>query len=365
MNLTPLVFEHDRKTTLAGFREAIYADPPRPPSITFAEYRALNNHDRELFDQVREDFLRLKVRVETPEQKQCARILTRLIASNPRRKNSRRGLMISAPMFYGKTELALLLAQFVERKHAARNPDYMRTGEVPVVWVEMTEHSTGKALLAQIVEFLCPTITLNRSITTDRLKKMAVELLHTHQTKLLVIDEAHKLGGAEPSSIIKALQNESSATVLLVGINLLAGRAFGSGDGQQVTMRCDLVELRKVSLTHSDGMSQWLDWVIQFDRNLPLIEHTKGVLYKNAISLHKASGGQLAVLALIVERLVTSILDDAGRTGEQIDRVRLHAVLSSLKRFGPKGHRLKLEDLVDATVVKADLAVTSNEVDVA
>ncbi|PKQ33177.1 MAG: hypothetical protein CVT61_17575 [Actinobacteria bacterium HGW-Actinobacteria-11] len=348
MIVEPITLHHDRKTTLLGLREAFTALPPMPPKLTFAEYRTLACEERDAYDQARRDFLALTLRVPTPEQDIGAKMLTTLIASNPRRKNSRRGLMISAPLFYGKTELALLLSRSIEHAHAARIPDYADAGDVPVVWTEMTDHSTGKALLAQIVEFLAPTIALPKQITTDRLRKLAVDMLHTHRTKLLVIDEAHKLGGSEPSSIIKALQNESSATILLVGIDLTGGKAFGSGDGFQVTMRCDMVTLPKIDFTTKDGAALWRRWVAVFDRNLPLCDHTPGTLTRNAPALHKASAGQLSILAMIVEHLVTATLNDPTRNEEKVTRERLFAVLDGLRHTTPVRHRVTFDDLEEA-----------------
>lgn len=345
MILEPLVLRHARKTTLPGLREAFTALPPPPPPLSFAEYTALPERAREAYDQARDDFLQLTLRVPTPEQDTGARILAKLIASNPRRKNSRRGLMISAPMFYGKTELALLLSRSTEQSHAARHPEYVDSGEVPVVWTEMTDHSTGKALLVQIIEFLAPTVSIPLHTTTDRLRKMAVDMLQAHHTKLLVIDEAHRLGGSEPSSIIKALQNESSATVLLVGIDLGGGKAFGSHEGLQVRMRCDMVTLRKIDIEEDDGRALWHRWVAVFDRNLPLCGHVPGLLTRNAAVLHKAAGGQLSVLAMIVERLVAAILDDTSRRDERVTTQRMFAVLESLRRTTPVRHKITLEDL--------------------
>ncbi|MDQ4215054.1 TniB family NTP-binding protein [Microbacterium sp. ASV81] len=346
--LEPLALEHDRKTTLPGLREALNALPPRPPILSFAEYVALPEDERAVYDEARDDFMRLTLRVPTPEQDLSARILAKLIASNPRRKNSRRGLMISAPMFYGKTELALLLARSVEHEHAKRFPDYAAAGEVPVVWVEVTDHATGKALLSQIVRFLAPTVGLPTQITTEELRRRTVDLLHIHRTKLLVIDEAHNLSGSDPSSVIKALQNESSATVALVGISLASGKAFGSGAGLQVTMRCDMVELRKIDGKSDDGLALWRRWVAIFDRNLPLCDHVPGTLTRNARVLHKAANGRLAVLAMIVERLVASIVDDPHRQDEQVTRERLFAVLDSLRHTTAVRHRITLDDLVEA-----------------
>jgi len=348
MILEPAAPQHDRKTTLPGLREALTLLPDAPPSLTFAEYAALSNFERGLYDEAREDFMRLTLRVPTPEQDLSAHILAKLIASNPRRKNSRRGLMISAPLFYGKTELALLLARSVEHEHARRSPEYADNGEVPVVWVEVTDHATGKALLSQIVRFLAPTVSLPTQITTEDLRRRTVELLQIHDTKLLVIDEAHNLGGSEPSSVIKALQNESSATVALVGISLGSGKAFGTGHGLQVTMRCDMVELRQVDIRTDQGLALWRRWVAIFDRNLPLCEHVPGTLTRNSPALHAAANGRLAVLAMIVERLVASILDDPDRNDELVTRERLFSVIDALRRTTPIRHTVKISDLVDA-----------------
>lgn len=348
MRLEPVTLLHDRKTSLPGLREALTLLPDAPPSLTFAEYTALPTIERSRYDEARDDFVRLTLRVPTPEQDLSAHILAKLITSNPRRKNSRRGLMISAPLFYGKTELALLLARSVERQHANRYPQYADNGEVPVVWVEMTDHATGKALLSQIVRFLAPTVGLPVQITTDDLRRRTVDLLHVHRTKLIVIDEAHNLGGKEPSSVIKALQNESSATVALVGISLGSGKAFGTGDGLQVTMRCDMVELRRVDIRTDDGLGLWRRWVAIFDRNLPLCEHVPGTLTRNSPALHAAADGRLSVLAMIVERLVASILDDPARKHELVTRERLFSVLDGLRHTTPVRHEVKLSDLVDA-----------------
>ncbi|WP_282858954.1 TniB family NTP-binding protein [Pseudoclavibacter helvolus] len=348
MMLEPLVFHHDRKTTLAGLREAFNAVPPAPPAMSFAEYSALSSRDRDAYDQARHDFMHLTLRVRTPEQELSAQRLTRLLASNPRRPNSRRGLMISGPMFHGKTELAMWLGRSVEQKHAACHPLYKDNGEVPVVWVEMTDHATGKALLSQIINFLAPTAVVPTRATTEELRRRTVDLLHAHRTKMLVIDEAHTLGGSEPSSVIKSLQNESSATVVLVGIDLGGGRAFGKGDGLQVTTRCDIITVRKVDADTESGRALWKRWVAIFDRNLPLCDHDPGMLTHNAPALQRAAGGHLARLALIIERLLASILDDPTRRDEKVTPQRLFETLDNLGRTTPMLKNIKLEDLSEA-----------------
>ncbi|WP_438354635.1 TniB family NTP-binding protein [Microbacterium sp. CJ88] len=348
MILDSLVLEHSSKTTLPGLREALDAMPPMPPALSFEDYCLLPADQRALYDQARDDYVRLTLRVPTPEQDLSTGLLARLIKTNPRRKNSRRGLMISAPLFYGKTELALLLARSVENDHRKHFPDYVDAGEVPVVWVEMTENATGKTLLAQVIRFLAPTAVVAKSSNTDALRVEALNLLHVHRTKLLVIDEAHHLGGTEPSSVIKALQNESSTTVALVGISLGSGKAFGSGHGMQVTMRCDMVELRRVDISVDDGLALWTRWVAIFDRNLPLCDHVPGTLTLNARALHAAAHGRLALLAMTVERLVASILDDPDRPNEQVTREQLFAVLDGLQHTTPLRHKVKLKDLVEA-----------------
>ena len=48
MKITPLVLHHDRKTSLAGLREAFDAEPASPPKITFRQYADLDSEAREL-----------------------------------------------------------------------------------------------------------------------------------------------------------------------------------------------------------------------------------------------------------------------------------------------------------------------------
>ncbi|HAS33268.1 MAG TPA: hypothetical protein DCS84_13350, partial [Microbacterium sp.] len=73
-----------------------------------------------------------------------------------------------------------------------------------------------------------------------------------------------------------------------------------------------------------------------------------GMLTRNALSLHKATRGRLAVLAMVVERLVASILDDDFRQHEDVTKQQLFAVLDGIRHTTPIRHKVRLEDLVDA-----------------
>lgn len=68
MIVEPLILDHDRKTTLPGLREAFSSLPPPPPALSFADYAALPTDDRSAYDQARDDFLRLTLRVPTPSK---------------------------------------------------------------------------------------------------------------------------------------------------------------------------------------------------------------------------------------------------------------------------------------------------------
>ena len=57
-----------------------------------------------------------------------------------------------------------------------------------------------------------------------------------------------------------------------------------------------------------------------FDSFLPLCGHVHGLLTRNAGTLVHAADGKLAVLAMIVDRLVASILRDESRTSETVTR---------------------------------------------
>jgi hypothetical protein len=118
-------------------------------------------------------------------------------------------------------------------------------------------------------------------------------------------------------------------------------------------MRCDMVALRKIDRKTDEGQALWHRWVAVFDRNLPLCGHAPGLLTRNAAVLHKAADGQLSVLAMIVERLVATILDECGRTNERVTRQRLFAVLDDLRYTTPVRHKVTLDDLQDDDLEEA------------
>ena len=319
------------KTTLQGLRSAIDNAPGRPDPMSWSEYLAAPASQQLDYDRARRLYVKRTLRVQTPEQREAHSVLQRTITANRNVPNSRRAVMVTSPSFFGKTDLALMQARSVERGYATRFPDYRELGHAPVAWCEVTPNTTGKSLLRGLIEFYAPGAPLPRSLSTDEMLSIAGRVTRAHHTRLIVIDEANHLGGREPAGFIKLIQNQLSSTLLLTGVDLLGGRAFGTVEGRQVTSRSIVIPLKKVDLETDSGSELWTTWVAAFDKHLPLCDHQPGVLVDNLRVLHRATGGQLGYLALIVTQLVDNILYDFDRSDERISTDRLWAVIDEVQ----------------------------------
>lgn len=324
------------KNTLAGLREALDTSPVEPARLSWSDYSALDPEEKSAYDEARLDWLASGLRVRTPENDLALKRLRIIMDTNRRVSNGRRGLIITAPPFFGKTELALSLARAVENTHAKQRPAYREMGDVPVVWVEVQSNATGKALLWSLVAFFGGSITPKETWSTQRLMATAIDLLQLHNTRLVVIDEAHCMAGkrygtaGDPTDFIKLLQNGSSATFILCGVDLLSPEVFGTSRGLQVTQRCDVVRLAQLTVTNKQSASTWSQMLNGFDRILPLCDHRPGLLKANSKVLNEATGGCLGSLALVIHRLVAQVIADEGRVNEQVTPARLRDVLADV-----------------------------------
>ena len=322
------------KNTLPGLRQIFDTTPSRPEMLSFREYATMGEEAREDFDEVRLFWLASGMRVNTFVQQQADSDLTRIMRENRLAYSGRGGLILSGPPLHGKTEVALNLARRVERRRANAVPDYRDHGEVPVVLVDAPSNGSGKALMSAICRFFHPDIPVPSSWATPRVFDAAIEQMRQARTQVLIIDEAHLLASrssgdhGDPTDMIKEIQNQSPATVVLVGVNLLDADVFGTPRGRQVIDRCDRIELAPATNSTANASAEWKALVTAFDRALPLCDHIPGSLTANSTNLLQATEGCLGKLAKLVRRLVTVIIDEPERTDERVTPERLADVLT-------------------------------------
>ena len=316
-------------TTLAGLRLIFDFTPARPEALSFSAYAAMDEAARHSFDEARLFWLRSGMRVNTLAQRRADRDLVRIMRSNRLAYSGRGGLIVNGPPVHGKTEIALTLARRVEARRAKAEPRYRTLGEAPVVWVDAPSNTSGKALMAAICSFFTPDLPVPARWTTPRVFDEAIKRMRDARTQLLVIDEAHRLASrpngdhGDPTDMIKEIQNQSPATVVLTGVNMLGTEVFGTPRGQQVIRRCDIIQLGPGTNSTADAATEWEDLVAAFDAALPLCDHAPGLLTANSTNLLTATAGRLGDLATLMRRLVEGIVNDPDRTDEHVTPQRL------------------------------------------
>ncbi len=347
------------KTTLPGLRAALDSAVPRPPHLTMADYLGLSMEARMGYDRARTDWVISGLRVKTEQAEQAAAYLTRTLSHNAVRPSGRRGLILTAPPLHGKSELALHLADMVEGIAQQWNPNYREDGEVPVVWLE-AQSSTAQALMRSIPTFFAPDMVPAARTSSHDLREEAVNRLNAHRTRVVIIDEAHTLAarrgqgkGQEASSHIKLLQNQSAATFVLCGVDLMSSDAFGTELGRQVTRRCDVVDLSP----HRVVDPEWRTLLLDFDSALPLCDHRPGMLDANHEVIHDMTGGCIADVATLVTHLMDVILQDADRTDERVTKERLAAAITRMGQYNGTGYILPTRRLKALTRTRNEVKV--------
>ena len=324
---------YDRTTTLPGLRQFFDTDVPRPESLSFADYLAMDSANRDRFDEARLFWWTSGMRIRTFALQRAHSNLARVMRRNRLAYAGRGGLIVSGPPVHGKTDIALSLARRVEKQRAHTEPDYRDLGEAPVVMVDAPSNGSGKALMAAIAEFFHPGIPVPSRWTTPRVFDAAMEQMRHAKTRLLIIDEAHRLAEhrngdhGDPTDMIKEIQNQSTATVVLVGVNLESTLVFGTPRGKQVLDRCDHIRLASYTRSTDASASEWRLLVESFDLSLPLCGHEPGLVSANSAPLLDATAGCLGELAKLMGRLVSTVVDEPDRHNEVVTPERLADVI--------------------------------------
>lgn len=321
--------------TLSGYR--LWIDEVqilRPESVTWAQYQAMSLDVRKAYDHRRLLWLTSVFRVNTPELLLAQQRLERRLLTNALKNTGEGGILITSDVPYsGKTTILRALARQTENRQRKEDPDYRRHGIVPVVFIDAASNASGKGLLERIYAFLSP-LPAAAGTTTDQYLRLVVNLLRHHHVRILIIDEAHLVASrrdahGDPTDIIKLIQNQSRTTVVLAGVNMLSEAVFGTSRGLQVTARADTITIRRPSLTSSQGVKQYIDFLATVDDALPLIEHTPGVLTSHYRQVYDVTRGILGNLIRLVEDLTMDILSDPNRPHEHVTPRRLSSALET------------------------------------
>lgn len=284
-------------TTLEGWQHYVeHRDDFRPPPVlTRAEYDALPDAHRSLYDMAREVAIGNLPRHQTPMgQDVMDRIALTLRANTANATPGvRPGVMVSADGGLGKSTLVReIAAQFDEtlRMKAQFMPEVAgnRDRWVPVAWLSIGSEITIRGLCRDLLGFYgdIPRKGEYAPELTARLRKIMVDC----GTVLLVLDDItrlqmHREADRNAADFIRSLM-ETGATILGIGVDVRGSGLLYEGRAStrnkhvltQTRARFGVHDLRAFTDETGEVFAAWLSHLKAVEEDLPLLDKAPGML---------------------------------------------------------------------------------------
>lgn len=305
-------------------------DPPRLPA--FKTYRSWPLGQREALDEERYDYFHQLPYLRTQDCLQLEETARKLIRRNRRATGTSQGLVLTGPAFTGKSSALRSLAIRHNRHTRKVRPNPTPYAEhIPVIFVEVGAASTVKGVVRKLVSFT-GSITPRGNTTSELMLPLRKEL-RACATELIILDEGHCLtGGQAVSDFIKELLNNTSATIILAGIDMANTNVFlGSRKAQTIARFTELATNRH-HIGTNEALRTWQGLIAGFEDRLPLLAHPKRSLAeKHPEHLYTLTSGAVGSLAALLEAAFAESLG----TNEKIGKKQLEAVAPSAYRIEP------------------------------
>ncbi|MFF0114766.1 AAA family ATPase [Streptomyces prasinus] len=324
-------------STRAGWHE-FTQDPPTPPVLLSAdEYAALDDADREHYDEVRLDHhARLRV-VATSTVRHTVTSGRRLILLNRHAISARRGLIVSGPAGTGKTIAITQLGLAHELQDRARHPN--SPDRIPVLYVTVPPAATPRMIAAEFARFLGLPTTRQFNITD--IIESVVGVCTKARTGLVLVDELHNISlttrhGAEVADTLKYFSERIPATFIYAGIDIEHSTLLSGTRGAQIAGRFTLIPSHPFPYNN-----EWKGLVRTLESTLLLHEHEPRTLAKLDRFLHDQTGGMIGALShLIRGAAIDAILDGTERiTKRGLKAIPLDAAAQSSQLLAEKNNR--------------------------
>ncbi|MEU2770989.1 TniB family NTP-binding protein [Streptomyces diastaticus] len=323
-----------------AYLAAIEHSPRMPAMPTWAAYQAMDEAEREVFNEARDDYHSAFIILRTPPMDRIhAQITKKLKLNKGAPAGARPGIVIDGPPTVGKSTLVKTFAadyemglrrKFPERFDAA-GPDY-----IPVVYISVPAGATPKMLSAAIAEYM--NLELPRTgATSTEITTLVLKALRKCGTQLVIIDDIHFLDvsakdGRLANDHLKNLANFCAATFVYTGVEVLksglflegrspvdeppahttAGTTEGpAGRATQTSGRFTLFQLDRFKIDTLTAAREWALVVKSMEEELGLFKHKPG--YLDWEHLHDRTGGSINSLSILIREAAL----DAVATGSE------------------------------------------------
>jgi len=279
-----------RITTLVDLKRELDHKVAQPILPTARGYVALSEEARDAFNRQRMAYLRPdSLIVDTPQTFRINKATARAILLN-------RGLLISGPAAIGKTTAAIHAMRMAQNEYSRQFPHWRQQGKIPIVYVEAPPSATGRAVVKRFARFLG--LPDRKKETLDSLQATVVSILRKAGTRLVVVDELHRLakhspGNGESVDVLRDLATALGATFIYAGVNIHVSDLLLGERGQQISERFALQSLTPFTGANTDDWADWDDIVRSFEEKIPLMSHKVGDLASQSRYLFDRTQGRI------------------------------------------------------------------------
>lgn len=314
------MFEERRMptTTLQAWRRFVVDDPLEFVLLPHEVWLALDDIERDRYDEARVTYHSELVIVETPTIREILHQGRLLTLVNRREISARRGLIVSGPWATGKSTAIKQLGRSYELRVRQRFPGQDR---IPVVYVSAPPNGSPRKLATRLAHFLGLPLK-NRHNEMD-IADAVCDILTEAGCELVLVDEIHNINlataaGKDLSDHLKYFTENIPATFVYAGINVEREGLFTGVRGKQIASRCVMMHTGNFPY-----QSEWRSIIASMESALRLHRHEPGMLAKQARYLYQRTGGSISSLSHLVRAAAISAIADGT---EQITRKLLAAI---------------------------------------
>lgn len=310
----PLEKNPDRIRTKEWWRRhRDHLDPPLPQQLTTSEYRDLSPEGRAAHDLERRRAMSAMPVILTQRLLALDETLAMMLRADEDSAGVKQGLLLTGDSGNGKTTALLHLLRSFELGLMAAHPDYFtRRGNnyVPVAYVTTPSRPGIKPFLTRIARFYG--LPLSRNPDASALEDTVMDMIRGCGTTVLVLDDIHNIdvgeaAGRQTNKLLKALAEDSGATIIAVGLDMHNSRIFAtSGDSAinvQASSRFTPFWMGPYVIDTPEGIRQWAGLIWAMEQQLPLMNHPDGSLAETQWAyIHTRTGGRIGALSQLLRQ---------------------------------------------------------------
>ncbi len=312
--------------TKEGWASFVGTASPEPPQLlSTPDLDRMDELERELYNEARQDYHSSLLLVATPDIRKVIHTGQKLIINNRSKQLGRRGLLVSGASGTGKSTSITQLGKRFQLEFERRNPGI--PDRIPVIYILIPPDADSKALTSEIAVFLG--LPVGRFDSPQALAHAVAAVMRRAATRLVLVDELHRLDlstkkGKGASDQLKYFFDTVSATFVYAGLDLEETNMFSGIRGRQIAGRFIPVRTAPFSFNTIAAKNDWKKLIATMEQSLRLHRHKPATLIEWAPYLHARTGGMIGSL----DQLIYEAANDAISDGtEKITKAHLDAVI--------------------------------------